>query len=733
MVGRIGMRKSSVISGMQPTPPRDGSVGSPRGALTFRGSRGDISGTLGLDTALNCLVQCPALAHGVEAGEFIGTFGPECVWRIYDVTRRSDKEALSVFIFEKRIAEKLHKPKRKGTITELYKRGCSHLERMQHIRFLKLMQATEETADALLFVSEAVVGSLFDVISKDRGRKIFGQPDNLLECPLLDLEIKCGIAQITEALIHLHSTEHCMHGNVCPETILVLANGSWKLAGLEFAEKSPNRVLGVRLREFMVQMPNYLQEAVENLLHRDPRHRPTAQLFSMAKYFNDPALTCLRRLDYLDQMFPSQKAEFYPALRDALHSVPRKLWQTRVLPALSRDLANQDLGMAPYAIYPLSYMIEHSDKLDYQELYKPSVQYIFDCPDKPIETQIILLRNLSSFAKLATPEEVRSELIPVLDGALQSVNSDVLEAGVQCFARFYPIIRDDTIKVELFQTLKTLFRKGTDYSVKVQPVIISSLDKILDHLTKSFVLDEMLPVLADERLTYSVDSINALVDLYRHIFKDSRFSLSPEQLTKYILPALIPFLTHPDLSKEQYLNMDAFLKEALSLVDKRQRTRYKLDVSPSTPSPSAFASTGRLLSDGREYSTTSANNSRRGSMTGEGLKVMNGMAGLGGPHIVFTTGDGSNASSRSSSPTHSSRRSSYQQSISRDRSSSVYLNVEETSASRSRTSPTSPERRGSFLGLQGFPAGLNANQRRHSAVSIQAISSHMVSLFAGRT
>lgn len=44
--------------------------------------------------------------------------------------------------------------------------------------------------------------------------------------------------QITEGLIHLHTSEHCMHGNLCPESILVCSNGTWKLAGLEFAEKS---------------------------------------------------------------------------------------------------------------------------------------------------------------------------------------------------------------------------------------------------------------------------------------------------------------------------------------------------------------------------------------------------------------------------------------------------------------------------------------------------------------
>lgn len=54
-------------------------------------------------------------------------------------------QAVSLFVFEKRTAEKLHKPKRKGTITELYKRGFKQLERTQHIRFLKVFHPIEET------------------------------------------------------------------------------------------------------------------------------------------------------------------------------------------------------------------------------------------------------------------------------------------------------------------------------------------------------------------------------------------------------------------------------------------------------------------------------------------------------------------------------------------------------------------------------------------------------------
>ncbi|OQV16287.1 SCY1-like protein 2 [Hypsibius exemplaris] len=772
----------------------------------------------------------------LKIGEQVGTFGPESAWKIYHAQRRSPVcEDVSLFIFEKRTAEKLHKPKRKGTITELYKRGFKQLERLHHARFLKIILPLEETPDALMVVTEPVIGSLADIIQPinchDRNGSSRILVDKLTDCPLLDLEIKCGLAQITEGLIHLHATEHCMHANVCPESILVTANGGWKLAGMEFAEKSPDRVdsfpsirwsskypklgqpnlnfiapevqlesfcsttsdlfslgmticaiynqgkslldsdhsasiyeqklthLNFHAHEFVTQMPGSLREAVETLLQRDPRERPTAQLFSLTKYFNDPALTCLRRLDYIDQMFPSQKAEFYPSLAATLYTIPRKLWQSRILPALAEDLNKPDF--APYGLYPLAYMIEHSDKLDYEELYRPCVDPIFDWPNKSPETQVILLRNLSTFAKFAHPLQVPTHLVHILENALTSTHPDVLEAGVMCFGKFYTIIRDESTKTHLFQSLKSLFGKRTDYSIKVQAALIASLEKIVDHLTKSFVMEDIIPIITEERLTYAVDTVGALIDFYRHVLKDARFGVNPDHMTRYILPTVLPLLTHPDLTKEQYVSLETFIKDLLFQIEKTQRGKFKLEpalmltIQPNGgagpgnggPNHAPFGQGGRPF-DGNGL--CSANNSRRSSMNSHtdvpvGGKVY-GNGCINGPHIsIFTTGDGSNASSRSSSPSRSSRRSSYNNSFNsaatggpgeiRGRAaSSSFLNVTlDDATGKSKTSPTTPERRGSFFTFQGLSPALSPNQRRHSAVSIQAISSQMVSLFAGRS
>lgn len=42
----------------------------------------------------------------------------------------------SVFLFEKRCAEKLHKPKRKETVTEILRASVKQLERLRHAKVI---------------------------------------------------------------------------------------------------------------------------------------------------------------------------------------------------------------------------------------------------------------------------------------------------------------------------------------------------------------------------------------------------------------------------------------------------------------------------------------------------------------------------------------------------------------------------------------------------------------------
>lgn len=71
----------------------------------------------------------------------------------------------SVFLFEKRVAEKLHKPKRKETITEILRASVKQLERFRHPKILQILHTVEECGETLAFATEPVFASLANILA----------------------------------------------------------------------------------------------------------------------------------------------------------------------------------------------------------------------------------------------------------------------------------------------------------------------------------------------------------------------------------------------------------------------------------------------------------------------------------------------------------------------------------------------------------------------------------------
>uniref|UniRef100_T1IJ62 Protein kinase domain-containing protein n=1 Tax=Strigamia maritima TaxID=126957 RepID=T1IJ62_STRMM len=82
------------------------------------------------------------------------------------------------------------------------------------------------------------MASLANVLAYQEERLQQNVPTTPKEYNFLDKEIKYGILQITEALSFLHYSSQLIHRNICPQSILINKRGTWKLAGLEFTEKS---------------------------------------------------------------------------------------------------------------------------------------------------------------------------------------------------------------------------------------------------------------------------------------------------------------------------------------------------------------------------------------------------------------------------------------------------------------------------------------------------------------
>ncbi|XP_043286270.1 SCY1-like protein 2 isoform X2 [Venturia canescens] len=184
------------------------------------------------------------------------TAGPEHAWRIFDAYRKSDQQEVSVFVFEKRSVEKLIKPRRKETITEIL-RGCPRfLEEYRHPKLLQVITPVKECAETLAFATEPVLGSLANVLAyMEQSAMLTNQTSNSIanqqnphqnpghrpvmvkQYDMLAMEIKYGLIQITEALAFLHYNCKVIHRNVCPSSIIITKKGTWKLSGLDFIER----------------------------------------------------------------------------------------------------------------------------------------------------------------------------------------------------------------------------------------------------------------------------------------------------------------------------------------------------------------------------------------------------------------------------------------------------------------------------------------------------------------
>ncbi|KAI7792012.1 putative SCY1-like protein 2 [Triplophysa rosa] len=173
-----------------------------------------------------------------EVGRHIASGGPGMSWRIYNGTKKSTKQEVAVFVFDKKIIDRYQKFE-KDQIVDSLKKGVQQLTRLRHPRLLTVQHPLEESRDCLAFCTEPVFASLANVL---------GQWDNLpspvptdiKEYKLYDVETKYGLLQISEGLSFLHSGVKMVHGNLCAENVILNKSGAWKIMGFDFSISSSN-------------------------------------------------------------------------------------------------------------------------------------------------------------------------------------------------------------------------------------------------------------------------------------------------------------------------------------------------------------------------------------------------------------------------------------------------------------------------------------------------------------
>ncbi|CAB3987180.1 SCY1 2 isoform X2 [Paramuricea clavata] len=163
-----------------------------------------------------------------------GTCGPGGLWKIYDGRKKSTGQEVAVFVFEKKVLEKMEK-KSAELILEAMKAGPTHLARLRHPRLLVVQHPLEESRDSLAFATEPVFSCLSNILG-DHENFTPAVPKEIKEYELYDVEKVYGLYQIVEGLIFLHNDAKRLHGNLTAQSVVITKNGQWKIAGLHFSK-----------------------------------------------------------------------------------------------------------------------------------------------------------------------------------------------------------------------------------------------------------------------------------------------------------------------------------------------------------------------------------------------------------------------------------------------------------------------------------------------------------------
>ncbi|XP_031348162.1 SCY1-like protein 2 isoform X2 [Photinus pyralis] len=603
-----------------------------------------------------------------EIGKQVASAGPELIWKIHDAYRKSDGKECSIFLFEKRSAEKLHKPKRKETVTEILRSSVRQLERFRHPKILHVLHPIEECSETLAFASEPVFASLANILafqetSGNQGSTLpsgasqqptVQRPAHAREYQFLDIEYKYGILQITEALSFLHYSGHVLHRNVCPASILVTKKGTWKLAGLEFTDRvndidgvepipcqpwtsrlskmaQPNldytapetqtqsicsilsdmfslgmvvcaifnqgrpliqagnsssaylkqlEVLEDQVHNILPRIPLPLQEAAVRLLSKDTRQRPTAQLLSLIKYFSDSAVHALQFLDVINMKDPTQKSHFYRnTLKEALPFIPKKLWYQHVWPSLQQEMRTQEVLAA--VLQPILYLIQESTIEEYESIILPSFRSVFSTP-KSIQATVTLLENLHVILEKTPRDDIRTEVLPMLYNAFESSTIQVQSAALVAVTNVSEYLDEMSVRRMVLPKTKMVYEKNQN-DLKIVSNVLSCVEKTLDRFDKSQIIDEVLPLLYDVRLS-DPQIILRVVNIYRLMLSDKKYGLSINLMATKVMPSLLPQTVNPSLNLDQFTTLLEVLQEMLDQIDRNQRNKLKLD-NLSLPSP----------------------------------------------------------------------------------------------------------------------------------------------------
>lgn len=148
--------------------------------------------------------------------------------------------------------------------------------------------------------------------------------------------------------------------------------------------------------------------------------------------------------------------------------------------------------MVPFVLPNVLLIAENSTKEEFRKYILPMLKPVMTIQD-PIQILLIFMQKMELLLKLTPPEEIKTDVLSMLYRALESDAQQIQELCLSVIPTFASLIDFPAMKNALLPRIKKLCISTNYLSVRVNCLLC--LGKLLEHLDKWLVLDEVLPLL----------------------------------------------------------------------------------------------------------------------------------------------------------------------------------------------------------------------------------------------
>jgi SCY1-like protein 2 len=237
-------------------------------------------------------------------------------------------------------------------------------------------------------------------------------------------------------------------------------------------------------------VPDGLQDFTKLMFNAVPEMRPDIHDFPKIPFFDDVGVKTLSYLDALFQWDNLQKSKFYKGLPQVISKMPHRINMFRILPCLVKEFVNPP--MIPFVLPNVLLIAENSTDKDFVKHILPHLKPVMKIHD-PIQILLIFMQKMELLLKLTPAEDVKSDVLPMLYRALESDAQQIQELCLSILPTFASLIDYPAMKNALLPRIKKLCVNTGLVSVRVNCLLC--IGKLLEHLDKWLVMDEVLPFL----------------------------------------------------------------------------------------------------------------------------------------------------------------------------------------------------------------------------------------------